>query len=43
MLDWKGASNFALGLCGVVDYAGAGKGLILEGRVRRRDTTWPLS
>jgi len=43
MPDWKGASNFVLGLCGVVDYAEAGKGLILEGRVRRRDTTWPLS
>lgn len=42
MPDWKGASNFALGLCGVVDYAGDGKGLIPEGRVRRRDTTWPL-
>jgi hypothetical protein len=42
MPDWKGASNFALGLCGVVDYAGTGKGLIPEGSVRRRDTTWPL-
>lgn len=36
----EGASNF-LRLHGLVDYAGAGKGLILRGRLRRRDTTWP--
>lgn len=35
-----GPSNF-LRLHGLVDYAGTGKGLILRGRLRRRDTTWP--
>lgn len=36
----EGSSNF-LRLHGLVDYAGTGKGLILRGRLRRRDTTWP--